>query len=141
MTSILVSKTHLPPKFHELWDFKELSKLDNIIRSESIVNYFRQKWDWDILSSEKSKLLTTKNKDGVLFNERLFQKFERFINFEVISNRKDALLDFEILNKFNDKNWNWKALSSNESLKIEKEILLNELLEKPWDWKILSFLH
>lgn len=125
-------------EFAELWDFKELSKLDNITRSESIVNYFRQKWDWDILSSEKSKLLTTKNKDGVLFNERLFQKFERFINFEVISNRKDALLDFEILNKFNDKNWNWKALSSNESLKIEKEILLNELLEKPWDWKILS---
>ncbi|MHC5202479.1 DarT ssDNA thymidine ADP-ribosyltransferase family protein [Myroides sp. LJL119] len=125
-------------EFAELWDFKELSKLDNITRSESIVNYFRQKWDWDILSSEKSKLLTTKNKDGVLFNERLFQKFEWFINFEVISNRKDALLDFEILNKFNDKNWDWKALSSNESLNIEKEILLNELLEKPWDWKILS---
>lgn len=125
-------------EFAEFWDFKELSKLDNITRSESIVNYFRQKWDWDILSSEKSKLLTTKNKDGVLFNERLFQKFERFINFEVISHRKDALLDFEILNKFNDKNWDWKALSSNESLKIEKEILLNELLDKPWDWKILS---
>ena len=125
-------------EFAELWDFKELSKLDNITRSETIVNYFRQKWDWDILSSEKSKLLTTKNKEGVLFNERLFQKFERFINFEVISHRKDALLDFEILNKFNDKNWDWKALSSNESLKIEKEILLNELLEKPWGWKILS---
>lgn len=125
-------------EFAEFWDFKELSKLDNITRSETIVNYFRHKWDWDILSSEKSKLLTTKNKDGVLFNERLFQKFDRFINFEVISNRKDALLDFEILNKFNDKNWDWKALSSNESLKIEKEILLNELLEKPWDWKILS---
>ena len=28
-----------------------------------------------------------------------------------------------------DKNWDWKALSSNESLKIEKEILLNELLD------------
>ena len=125
-------------KFSELWDFKELSKLGNITRSESIVNYFRQKWDWDILSSEKSKLLTTKNKEGVLFNKRLFQKFERFINFEVISNRKDAFLDFEILNKFNDKNWDWNALSSNESLKIEKEILLNELLDKPWDWKILS---
>ena len=125
-------------EFAELWDFKELSKLDNITRSESIVNYFRQKWDWDILSSEKSKLLTTKNKNEVLFNEHLFQKFEQFINFEVISNRKDALLDFEILNKFNDKNWDWKALSSNESLNIEKEILLNELLEKPWDWKILS---
>lgn len=125
-------------EFAELWDFQELSKLDNITRSENIVNYFRQKWDWDILSSEKSKLLTKKNKDGVLFNERLFQKFERFINFEVISNRKDALFDFEILNKFNDKNWDWEALSSNESLKIEKEILLNELLEKPWDWKILS---
>lgn len=125
-------------EFAELWDFKELSKLDNITRIENIVNYFRQKWDWDILSSEKSKLLTTKNKDGVLFNERLFQKFERFINFEVISKRKDVLLDFELLNKFNDKNWDWKALSSNKSLKIEKEILLNELLEKPWDWKILS---
>lgn len=125
-------------EFAELWDFKELSKLDNITRSESIVNYFRQKWDWEILSSEKSKLLTTKNKEGVVFNERLFQKFERFINFEVISHRKDALLDFEILNKFNDKNWDWKALSSNENLKIEKEISLNELLDKPWDWKILS---
>ncbi|WP_194269525.1 DarT ssDNA thymidine ADP-ribosyltransferase family protein [Oceanihabitans sp. IOP_32] len=125
-------------EFTELWDFKELSKLDNITRSENIVNYFRQKWDWDILSSEKSKLLTTKNKEGIVFNERLFQKFERFINFEVISHRKDALLDFEILNKFNDKNWDWKILSSNESLKIEKEILLNELFEKPWDWKILS---
>lgn len=125
-------------EFAELWDFKELSKLDNITRSETIVYYFRQKWDWDILSSEKSKLLTTKDKDGVLFNERLIRKFERFINFEVISNRKDALLDFEILNKFNGKNWDWKALSSNENLKIDKEILLNELLEKPWDWKILS---
>jgi hypothetical protein len=48
------------------------------------------------------------------------------------------MIDFEILNKFNDKNWDWKALSSNESLKIEKEILINSLLEKPWDWKILS---
>jgi hypothetical protein len=125
-------------EFTELWDFKELSKLDNITRSETIVNYYRQKWDWDILSSEKSKLLTTKNKEGVVFNERLFQKFERFINFEVISHRMDALLDFELLNKFNDKNWDWKILSSNESLKIKKEILLNELFEKPWDWKILS---
>ena len=42
-------------EFAELWDFKELSKLDNIIRSESIVNYFRQKWDWDILSSSVSE--------------------------------------------------------------------------------------
>jgi hypothetical protein len=124
--------------FEELWDFKELSKLDNITRSETIVYHFRQKWDWDILSSENSKLLTIKNKDGVLFNERLFQKFERFINFKVISNRKDALLDFEILNKFNHKNWDWGALSSNKSLKIEKETLLNDLIEKPWDWKILS---
>jgi hypothetical protein len=125
-------------EFAELWDFRELSKLDNITRSENIVNYFRQKWDWNILSSDKSKLLTTKNKEGVVFNERLFQKFERFINFEVISNCKDALLNFEMLNKFNGKNWDWKALSSNERLQIEKEILLNELLEKPWDWNVLS---
>ncbi|MDG4950779.1 DUF4433 domain-containing protein [Weeksellaceae bacterium KMM 9724] len=125
-------------EFAELWDFKQLSKLNNITRSQTIVNNFKEKWDWDILSSEKSKLLTIKNKEGVFFNERLFQKFERFINFEVISRRKDALLDVEILNKFNDKNWDWKVLSSNASLKIKKEILLNELFEKPWDWKILS---
>jgi hypothetical protein len=125
-------------EFAYFWDFKELSKLENITRSESVVHFFKQKWDWDILSSEKSKLLTTKNKDGVLFNERLFQKFEKFINFEVISHRKDAFLNFEILNKFNDKNWDWKALSGNESLKIDKKYLLNELFDKPWDWSILS---
>ncbi len=125
-------------EFVELWDFKELSKLDNITRSDTIINYFRQEWDWDILSSDKSKLLTIKNKNGVVFNERLFEKFEKFINFEVISHRKDASLDFEILDKFNDKNWDWSALSNNESLKIEKENLLNKLLEKPWNWKALS---
>ncbi len=125
-------------EFKELWDFRELSKLDNMTRDVTIVNYFKQKWDWDFLSSGRSKLLTTKTKDGIVFNERLFQKFERFINFEVISHRKDALLDFEILNKYNDKNWDWKALSRNESLKIEKKTLFEKLIDKPWNWKILS---
>lgn len=125
-------------EFKELWDFKELSKLDNITHSETIVNSFKKYWDWQILSSGKSKLLTKRNKKGVVFNKRLFRKFKSLIHFQLVSGRKDAILDFDILNEFGDKNWDWQILSSNQNLNLDKKVLLDELLEKPWDWKALS---
>jgi len=124
-------------EFSDSWDFIKLSKLDNITRSEAVVNYFRFKWDWDVLSSASSKLLTNKNKEGVVYNTRILEKFEQFINFEIISERIDAIIDFDLLQRFDDKNWDWKILSSNERIKINKEILLNELIGKSWDWSVL----
>ncbi|WP_296622588.1 DarT ssDNA thymidine ADP-ribosyltransferase family protein, partial [Marivirga sp.] len=124
-------------EFVEFWIFQELSKLDNITRSETIVSYFKLKWDWDILSSGKSKLLTQKRKNGVVFNGRLLEKFQRFINFQIFSQRNDAVIDFDLIKRFEAKNWDWQGLSSNPNLKIEKETLFTDLIDKPWDWTVL----
>ena len=38
------------------------------------LSYFKLKWDWDILSSDKSKLLTRKSKQSVVFDNRILAK-------------------------------------------------------------------
>ncbi|HEY5590251.1 MAG TPA: DarT ssDNA thymidine ADP-ribosyltransferase family protein [Paludibacter sp.] len=113
------------------WDFKSLSKLDNINWNDSILNIESEKWDWDYLSEYSSCF--KKEKD---FAKR-FRKFSKFISFSNFSKRTDSEITEKFLFEYLDKDWNWATLSANNSINISFKFI-KEHKDKPWDWQALS---
>jgi hypothetical protein len=139
------------------WDFKGLSKLENINWNDSFLKIKTKEWDWNYLSEFSGCF-----KKGKEFTKR-FKKFVDNINFRIFSNRTDAditedlitaninkdwnwsalsennsikfTIDFIKRNK--DKQWNWNALSNRDDIKLDNETLI-ELSDKEWDWELIS---
>lgn len=113
------------------WNFERLSTLDSINWNDSILNIETEKWDWDYLSEFSSCF--KKEKDFV----KRFKKFSKFINFQLFSKRTDSDINEKLLEKFINENWDWRTLSSNETVKISLGFISNHQ-DKPWDWEKLS---
>lgn len=113
------------------WDFKSLSRISNINWNDTILKIKSDKWDWDYLS--KYSKCFKKDKD---FSTR-FRWFSKFINYSIFSNRLDADINEKLLLEYIDRDWDWTALSSNNSLKISFSFI-REHQDKPWDWQVLS---
>lgn len=113
------------------WDFKSLSRINNINWNDTILKIKSDKWDWDYLT-EFSKCFK-KDKD---FSTR-FRWFSKFINFSIFSNRIDADINEKLLLEFLDKDWDWTALSKNKSVKISFSFI-REHNDKDWDWQAIS---
>jgi hypothetical protein len=124
-------------EFSEFWEFKELSKLGNLTCSEVIINEFKSSWDWDVISSEKSKFLVDRDNGG-MYNLRIITQFEQLINFGVISHRTDVIIDLEFLKRSIDNNWDWEALSRNPLLRFNVKKFPTDLIDLPWSWESLS---
>ncbi|MGQ1783875.1 DarT ssDNA thymidine ADP-ribosyltransferase family protein [Saccharicrinis sp. GN24d3] len=116
------------------WDFKSLSKLDNINWNSSILKIRTSKWDWEYLS-EHSRCFK-KEKDFKIFKER-FDAFIRYIDFQVFSQRTDSGITEELINETIDRNWDWQAISVNQSIKLSIEFV-KEHSQKEWNWHYLS---
>ena len=113
------------------WDFKSLSSINNINWNDTILKIKSDKWDWDYLT-EFSKCFK-KDKD---FSIR-FRWFSKFINFSIFSNRLDSEINEKLLLDYIDRDWDWTALSSNNSLKISFYFIQKQK-DKTWDWQALS---
>ena len=59
------------------------------------------------------------------------------MNFGLISTREDINIDDDMVQSFIEEEWNWKALSANNSTKISFGFIF-ENREKAWDWNALS---
>lgn len=113
------------------WDFKSLSKLDSINWNTSVLSIQTTYWDWEYLSEYSSCFRKDKG-----FEDR-FNEFIDFIDFQYFSKRIDSDINEELLDEYIDKNWNWKTLSCNDSVKFTITFI-SKHKDKNWDWEYLS---
>lgn len=123
--------------FEENWDFKELSKISTITWAPDIINPFRSKWDWEVLSTE-SGLLTDKNDEGQYFYipERL-EEYAELISWKALSKRIYVWISSDLLINFIDQAWDFEALSGHPKLILSIE-LLSQTQDKNWNWHQLT---
>lgn len=112
------------------WNYKSLSKLESINWNESILSIKTHKWDWDYLSEFST----------CFKNDRDFERFNRFskyINFQIFSKRTGSDITEKLLSDNLDKAWDWATLSANNSIKFSR-LFIEEQKDMPWDWQTLS---
>jgi hypothetical protein len=113
------------------WDFSSLTRLDAIQKKNDV--FFEIKpdcWDWNYISQFGICLLP--NHKG-----KYLRKYRDRLNFGLISIREDINIDDDMVQSFIEEEWNWKALSANNSTKISFGFIF-ENREKAWDWNALS---
>lgn len=116
------------PKYH--WNFKNISKLDSINAYFDFLFKYRDKLDWTFLSAN-SKFFTKIHKD-----DRKIRSFQKYIDFEILSQKPDAGLSDKVVSKFINEKWDWFELSLNISVKT-LDIFIDHK-DKPWNWQMLS---
>ena len=114
-----------------LWDFAELSKLDSINSQIDILSIRTVEWDWQYLTAN-SKLFD----NGRSFVDN-FNRFKRYIDFQVLSERRNSGVNQRTIELNVEKNWNWIELSKNETIYFDIDFVRN-YQDKPWDWLTLS---
>jgi hypothetical protein len=128
--------------FENLWKFKKLSNISSINWQQSIIENFISKWDWEVLSSESSRLLSEKDKDSneknvFRYSEYKLDKFADFINWHIISNRRDLEISEQFVIKHVKKDWDWGELSRNPMFTPSLDFLI-EYSDKKWNWNNFS---
>lgn len=123
-------------EFEDDWDWRVLSKNDNINYNRFFLQRYRSKnWDWDYLT-EFGGFLTKQKRDEENYLRQIIQQFPK-IKFEILSRRRDIKINSELLLLTWDKNWDWRILSENESAEITNAVIL-KLQSMDWDWQALS---
>ncbi len=123
--------------FPNHWDFKSLSKINNITWNTTIISRYIQKWDWSILSSTKSRLLTKRIGKTVELDQDKLNRFSEVVDWESLSARDDVSIPQKLVEKYLESNWDWTVLSRNIKLEIDNDFIV-KFKEKDWDWKALS---
>lgn len=113
------------------WDFYSISEIDAINDDYHILNRYKEKWNWDFIT-QNSHYFKGLNRDN-----RKIKSFQQYINFGLLSQRKDTGLTEKIISQFIANNWDWSALSANDSVKFSLGFI-KEQKDKPWDWQALS---
>lgn len=123
-------------KFDNNWDWKVLSQNRNINYNRLLLQKYKgENWDWDYLTEFGGFLLQQK-RDNEKYLEQILKQFPK-IKFEILSNRKDIIIDSDLILSTKDKNWDWQILSENKKAEISIELLL-VLKNKNWNWKAIS---
>lgn len=100
--------------------WQELS--DELQWTESLLEKYQNKVDWDKVSSN----------NNILWTASMLEKFKNRINWERLSNYGNkALFSVDNLERFQDY-WNWKELSNNSDVQYSHELL--EKFADKWDW-------
>jgi hypothetical protein len=121
--------------FQGFWNWNILTKNSNLHYSREFIEIFKDNWDWEYLS-ESGGFLLPKKRDDKNYLFTLLSEFPQ-IHFDVLSKRKDIVIDSKLILGTKDKNWDWQVLSENEKAEISNELIL-ELKDKNWDWQALS---
>ncbi len=117
------------------WNFVYLSTLTSINWCDNILKIRRDEWDWDYLS-ENSKCFSYNSKKPKELIKHI-EMFDTYINFAILSKRKDLKLDLKTLRHHLSYPWDWAAVSNNRSVELSEKFVL-EHTDYPWDWKALS---
>lgn len=114
-----------------LWDFKELSKNNNINWCDDVLEQYITLWDWEYLSLYSSCFKQDENQILRL------SKFQNYIDFSKFSERNDNSISEYLIRKFIKYEWDWQILSQNPTIQYSAKFLL-ENANKDWDWAALS---
>jgi len=118
------------------WNWSVLSRNRELVRNFKILSdqSFIRKWDWAYIS-EFSEFINVNKK----FNEirYLYNTLQDFIDWKLLSRRKDIHFDKDLLSALSNKSWDWQFLSESNNLEIDNDLLI-QLQANPWNWKALS---
>lgn len=117
------------------WNFKYLSTLTSINWCDNILKIRTEEWDWGYLS-ENSKCFSYNSKRPKEFIKHI-EKFDEWLNFAILSKRKDVRLDVETISDYLSYAWDWNAISQNKSFALTAEFVM-EHKEFDWEWSALS---
>lgn len=119
--------------FH--WNFQYLSTLSSINWCDNILRLRSEEWDWNYLS-EKSKCFSYNSKKP---NEILkhIEKFSAYLDFAILSKRRDVKLTLQMLTSLITEKWDWKEISSNRGFELSAEFV-TEHEDLSWDWYELT---
>lgn len=98
-------------------DWKLVSKNENIIWSEDILDVFLLDLDWEYLSENKSMLI----------NEEILDNYSTLWNWNKFSINENFPWSLQIIKKY-ENNWNWETL-----LRNKKTSIIIDLLEKHFE--------
>lgn len=113
------------------WDYSELTKHKSIQDKNDVFYEINpERWDWDYISKYGTCLLP-------LHKGKYLRKYKERLNFGLVSTREDIDIDDEMIDSFISENWDWKALSANQSVSLSFDFIFG-LKEKPWDWCAIS---
>lgn len=117
------------------WNFKFLSTLTSINWCDNILRIRSEEWDWDYLS-ENSKCFSYNSKRPKELVKHI-EKFDEWLNFALLSKRKDVRLDVKTISAHCSYPWDWNAISQNRSFALTAEFVM-ENKDWDWDWNALS---
>jgi len=150
--------------YQDRWDFRALSKINNLVKDRNIVDEFKDKWDWTCITKESTLLLFyDKEKQISVLDGRKLNQFHSYVDWDALSERYDLVFPLRLVKDYIRKGWNfsklslhprfefdksflvanhnrdwsYKSLSRKENLRIDKELIL-ELHDKDWDWEYFS---
>lgn len=125
-------------RFKDKWHFDQLSRITSINGQVKIVEEYIEKWDWKLLSSDQSTLLTKGIRNKKSFDLERLIKFKNKIDFDIVSSRTDCTIDLKLIQRISGASWNWQLLSVNPSLKLDSDVFFEKFIDKDWDWFELS---
>lgn len=117
------------------WNFKYLSSLASINWCDSILESRVSEWDWTFLS-EYSRCFSYNPKRPSEIVKRI-HKFDKFIDFGILSKRQDMKLSTEQISELLEYSWDWFTISSNWGFFLTAD-LVQRNKNLSWDWFSLS---
>lgn len=117
------------------WNFKYLSTLTSINWCDNILKNRSEEWDWDYLS-ENSRCFSYNYKRPKELIKHI-EKFDEWLNFAILSKRKDVRLDVENISAHLSYPWDWRAISQNKSFALTADFVM-EHKDFDWEWFALS---
>ena len=120
------------------WDFKQLSRVENLTWNPTLINEFKNDWDWTELCAN-SKLLVTRDKKSNSFEyiQRRLAAYQSHIDWQVLSSRSDVHVSTELIKRFIDKPWSWQKLSSHPNFHFDASFLIANQ-DLAWDYVALT---
>ncbi len=113
------------------WNFKYLSQLPSINWCDAILSVRTDEWDWDYLSEQSLVFHGPKN------IVKHIQRFARYINFDILSQRTDLNIKEKDFEKLADLPWSWPFISKNTGVEIST-LFITKHDSLNWDWYEVS---
>lgn len=127
--SIIPWNIELIERFKKKWNWSLLSSNEFVPWSTELVDKYLDMWDWSTLSGND------RAQEHIPWNEGILEKHKDELDWWAISRIYWTPWSIELIEKYADK-WDWSMLSGNRSLPWNLDLI--EKYEGRWDWSILS---
>lgn len=117
------------------WNFKFLSTLTSINWCDNILKIRSEEWNWEYLSENSRCFSYNPKRPNELIKH--IEKFDKHLNFAILSKRKDIRLSVDTITTHLSYQWDWNAISQNRSFALTAKFVM-EHKDFDWEWSALS---